>query len=62
MELIRQLRTSYLGNIQAHLKMVLDWGCICKKIVEAHGGRMWVGNNSAGRGVTFTFSLSVYFV
>jgi len=34
---------------------------LSKKIVEAHGGRVWAENNSAGRGATFTFSIPAYF-
>ncbi|MDP9287110.1 MAG: HAMP domain-containing histidine kinase [Thermoproteota archaeon] len=30
---------------------------ISKGIVEAHGGRIWAENNTAGKGATFTFSL-----
>jgi signal transduction histidine kinase len=30
---------------------------ISKSIIEAHGGRIWVENNAAGKGTTFTFSL-----
>lgn len=30
---------------------------ISKGIVEAHGGRIWAENNSAGKGATFSFTL-----
>ena len=30
---------------------------ICKAIVEAHGGNIWVESNIGGKGVTFSFSL-----
>ena len=30
---------------------------ISKSIVEAHGGRIWAGNDAEGKGATFTFSL-----
>ena len=32
---------------------------ISKSIVEAHGGRMWAGNNPDGKGAKFKFSLPV---
>ena len=30
---------------------------ICKGIVEAHGGKIWAGNNADGKGAIFSFSL-----
>jgi signal transduction histidine kinase/ActR/RegA family two-component response regulator len=30
---------------------------ICKNIIEAHGGKIWAGNNPDGKGATFAFSL-----
>ena len=33
---------------------------ISKKIVEAHGGRMWAENNPFGKGATFAFTLPLY--
>jgi two-component system sensor histidine kinase VicK len=30
---------------------------ICKSIIEAHGGKIWAGNNPDGKGATFAFSL-----
>jgi signal transduction histidine kinase len=32
---------------------------VSKKIIEAHGGRIWAKNNQYGKGVTFGFSLPV---
>ncbi len=34
---------------------------IAKSIIEAHGGTIWAGNNSDGKGATFAFSLPVRF-
>ena len=44
---------------------VSDYGtglglCIPKKLMEAHGGRIWAYNNNDGIGVTFIFSLPTY--
>ncbi len=30
---------------------------ICKRIVQAHGGKIWAHNNTDGKGATFSFSL-----
>ena len=30
---------------------------LCKKIIEAHGGKIWAENNKDGMGATFTFTL-----
>jgi len=35
---------------------------IARSIVEAHGGQIWAGNNSDGKGATFAFSLPVRFL
>ena len=35
---------------------------ITKKIVEAHGGNIWAGNNSDGKGAMFAFSLPTRFL
>ena len=32
---------------------------ISKGIIEAHGGKIWAGNNSDGKGATFSFSLPI---
>ena len=32
---------------------------ICKKIIEAHGGRIWGVNNLDGKGALFKFTLPV---
>jgi K+-sensing histidine kinase KdpD len=30
---------------------------VCKKIVEAHGGRIWAAQNKEKGGATFTFTM-----
>ncbi len=30
---------------------------ISRKIIEAHGGKIWAENNKDGKGATFSFSL-----
>jgi signal transduction histidine kinase len=32
---------------------------VCKRIVEAHGGKIWAENNTDGKGATFSFSLPI---
>jgi hypothetical protein len=32
---------------------------ISKKIIEAHGGKIWAENNEDGKGATFGFSLPI---
>jgi two-component system, OmpR family, sensor histidine kinase VicK len=31
--------------------------CLCKKIIEAHNGRIWAKNNLGKRGCTFSFGM-----
>jgi two-component system, OmpR family, sensor histidine kinase VicK len=31
--------------------------CVCKGIIEKHGGKIWAENNTDGKGATFYFSL-----
>jgi len=30
---------------------------LCKRIIEAHGGRIWVESGGRGKGATFCFTL-----
>ena len=33
---------------------------VCRRIVEAHGGRLWATHNSSGRGACFCFTVPAY--
>jgi PAS domain S-box-containing protein len=34
--------------------------CICRSIIEAHGGQLWASANAAGRGTTFQFTVPAH--
>jgi signal transduction histidine kinase len=55
--LFQKYRQTTSGKTSAHKGTGLGL-VICKMIIEAHGGRIWV-DNQVGQGTTFSFSLPV---
>jgi signal transduction histidine kinase len=53
-EILPKLFSKYVTNSPGGTGVGLF---ISKNIVEAHGGKIWAGNNSNGIGATFSFSL-----
>ena len=56
--LFQKYRQTTSGKTSAHKGTGLGL-VICKMIVEAHGGRIWV-DSEEGKGTTFSFSLPIY--
>jgi signal transduction histidine kinase len=55
-EIYPSLFTKFTTNSEKGIGLGLF---IAKNIVEAHGGKIWAGNNTDGKGATFTFTLPI---
>lgn len=55
-EIYPNLFTKFTTNSEKGIGLGLF---IAKNIVEAHGGKIWAGNNTDGKGATFTFTLPI---
>jgi K+-sensing histidine kinase KdpD len=54
-----RLFTKFATKSTAELKGTGLGLYLCKKIVEAHGGKIWAKNNDKAMGATFTFTLPI---